>query len=75
MDNRIDFDKEVFDYFNRPIPPTELPGDSLKASFMSIATRVEEDTIQRCYRILLTEEGGVPRLYASKPKTGEKSDE
>lgn len=33
----------------------------------SMLKRVEESTIQRCYRILMTEQGGIPRLYSPKP--------
>lgn len=36
----------------------------------SIAARVEEQTIQRCYRILMTEKGGIERLYSSAQDGG-----
>lgn len=66
MSETIDFEKEV-----RRLMKKQVSAYTREVHIVSlcksIAARVEESTIQRCYRILMTEQGGIPRLYSPKP--------
>jgi len=53
--------------------PDRTDKDCILRGLKEVAFIVEEETIQRCYRILMTEKGGIERLYGSSSTEGKET--